>query len=87
MLHGHPSILEAAVVGVPDELRGEEVKAYLVLREGRSLSGEDIQAYCLERLAKYKCPKEIEFISALPKGPTGKVLKRELRLAAGLTAV
>lgn len=87
VLHGHPSILEAAVVGVPDELRGEEVKAYLVLREGHSLSGKDIQAYCLERMAKYKCPKEIEIISALPKGPTGKVLKRELRLAAGRTAV
>ncbi|MCC6490157.1 MAG: long-chain fatty acid--CoA ligase [Candidatus Hydrogenedentes bacterium] len=79
LLHAHPAVLEAAVVGVPDELRGEEVKAYVSLKSGPTATQDELKKYCLDRLAKYKCPKEIEILRALPKGPTGKVLKRELR--------
>jgi len=82
VLHGHPAILEVAVVGVPDELRGEEVKAFVALRDGHTASAKELQEYCLERLAKYKCPKEVEILPSLPKGPTGKLVKRELRVLA-----
>ncbi len=79
VLHAHPAVLEVAVVGVPDALRGEEVKAYAALRDGQSVTEHVLREYCLERLAKYKCPKAVEIVPALPKGPTGKILKRELR--------
>ena len=79
VLHAHPAVLEVAVVGIPDELRGEEVKAYIALRDGHTANGDELREYCLERLAKYKCPIEVEILSTLPKGPTGKLLKRELR--------
>jgi long-chain acyl-CoA synthetase len=79
VLYGHPAVLEAAVVGVPDTLRGEEVKAYVALRDGQVVSVTELRAYCIERLAKYKCPKTVEILPSLPKGPTGKLLKRELR--------
>lgn len=82
MLHAHPAVLEVAVVGVPDQLRGEEVKAYVALRDGHSVTETELRDYCLERMAKYKCPKVVEILSSLPKGPTGKVLKRELRESA-----
>jgi long-chain acyl-CoA synthetase len=79
VLHAHPAILEVAIVGVPDELRGEEVKAYVALRDGYPATDDELREYCLERLAKYKCPREVEILPSLPKGPTGKLLKRELR--------
>ena len=75
-LYGHPDVLEACVVGVPDEARGEEVKAFVVCRS--SVSPPDLRNYCLERLARYKVPREFVFVPSLPKGPTGKVLKREI---------
>ncbi len=78
LLYAHECIAEAAAVGVPDELYGEEVAAYVVLRDGRAASEEEIIAYCRAHLADYKCPKSVRFMDALPKGPTGKVLKREL---------
>ncbi|MBX7255751.1 MAG: long-chain fatty acid--CoA ligase [Candidatus Hydrogenedentes bacterium] len=78
-LYSHPAVLEASVVGIPDEARGEEVKAYISLRDGCTVTPDEIRNYCLERLAKYKCPKEVEILTTLPKGPTGKILKRELR--------
>lgn len=78
-LYQHPAILEAAVVGVPDPIRGEEVKAYISLRQGTSLKAEELQQYCREHLARYKCPSFVEILPELPKGPTGKILKRELR--------
>ncbi len=78
LLYAHECIDEAAAVGVPDELYGEEVAAYVVLRDGRAASEEEIIAYCRAHLADYKCPKSVRFMDALPKGPTGKVLKREL---------
>jgi long-chain acyl-CoA synthetase len=78
LLYEHPAVAEAAAVGVPDELYGEEVAAFVVLREGRAASEDEIIAFCRERLADFKCPKSVRFVEVLPKGPTGKVLKREL---------
>ncbi|HEX7955830.1 MAG TPA: long-chain-fatty-acid--CoA ligase [Pyrinomonadaceae bacterium] len=79
LLYEHPAVAEAAAFGVPDELYGEEVAAFVVLKEGRAATGEEIAAYCRERLADFKCPKTVRVVASLPKGPTGKVLKRELR--------
>lgn len=79
VLYGHPKVLEAAVIGIPDDMRGEEVKVYVSPREGQTLDGDEIHAYMQERMAKYKWPKEVEILAELPKGPTGKILKRELR--------
>jgi len=79
VLYGHPAVLEAAVIGVPDEARGEEVKAYVSLREGAEVTVAQLLDYCAQHLAKYKLPKEVEVLEELPKGPTGKILKRELR--------
>ncbi len=78
-LYQHPAILEAAVVGVPDPIRGEEVKVFISLRQGQALDAEDLRQYCLQHLARYKCPTYVEILPELPKGPTGKILKRELR--------
>src|SRR5918992_214275 len=78
LLYKHPAVAEAAAFGVPDPLYGEEVAAFVVLKEGREATGEEIAAYCREHLADYKCPKSVRVVGSLPKGPTGKVLKREL---------
>ena len=73
-----PEVREVAVVGVPDELHGQRVKAFVV-RAGSTLTAEEIVTACRHRLAKYKIPEVIEFLSELPKGPTGKILKKLLR--------
>jgi fatty-acyl-CoA synthase len=78
-IHEHPSVLECAVIGVPDDEWGESLKAFVVPRAGAELDPLDIQRWCKETLANYKCPKQVELIDALPRTPTGKVLKRELR--------
>jgi long-chain acyl-CoA synthetase len=75
----HPSVKEVAVLGRPDPVRGEAVKAFVVLKEGVRADAESLRALCREHIASYKVPEEIEFIGALPKNPTGKVLKKELR--------
>lgn len=78
VLFEHPAVLEACVAGIPDEYRGETVKAYLVLKEGISVSGQELEAFCRERLAAYKVPRVYEFRQALPKTMVGKVLRRAL---------
>jgi len=78
VLHAHPAILEAAVVGIPDDRLGEEVKAVVALRPGASLTEEELIAYCKERIAAYKYPRVIEFREALPRNTLGKILKGEL---------
>jgi long-chain acyl-CoA synthetase len=79
VLFDHPKILEACAVGVPDEYRGETLKAFIVTKEGETLSEEEVLAYCRETLAPYKIPKTIEFVTELPKSVVGKILRRELR--------
>jgi long-chain acyl-CoA synthetase len=75
----HPAVLEAAVVGVPDDKWGESVKAVTVLRPGMKVSAEEIIDFCKERLTSYKKPKSVEFWDILPKTPNGKILKSEIR--------
>lgn len=77
VLTTHPAVIEAAVVGVPSERMGEEVKAYVVTRA--NVDAEDLMAYCREKLANYKTPSQIEFIDALPRNAIGKIDKKELR--------
>lgn len=78
VLYEHPNIKEAVAIGIPDEYRGETVKAYIVLREGTTLTVEEIDAWCRERLAAFKVPRVIEFRDSLPKTIIGKVLRRKL---------
>lgn len=77
-LYEHPSIAQAAVIGIPDKLYGEEVAAFVVLKNGMSATEEELMDFCRARLADYKCPKSVRFVTDIPKGPTGKLLKREL---------
>jgi long-chain acyl-CoA synthetase len=79
VLYAHPGVAEAGVVGRPDPLMGEEVLAFVVRRPGETATAEDLRAFCQERLATFKCPREIRFVDALPKTPVGKVLRKELR--------
>ena len=78
VLYGHPAVVEAAVVGVPDDQYGEEVKAYVALRD-ESATSHDIREYCKERLSSSKYPRIVEVLPELPKGSTGKILRKELR--------
>jgi long-chain acyl-CoA synthetase len=79
VLFEHPKVQEAAVIGVPDQYRGETVKAFIVLREGESATEEEIIEFCRERMAAYRLPRIVEFRDDLPKSMIGKVLRRELR--------
>jgi len=79
MMIKHDAVSLVAVIGIPDEKMGEEIKAYVVLEEGQSVSEDDLMAYCKENIAAYKYPRVIEFIAALPMSATGKILKKELR--------
>jgi long-chain acyl-CoA synthetase len=81
VLYQHPAVREAAVVGVPDPYRGETVKAYVALKSGQedSITTEELIRFCKERLAAYKYPRQVEFVSEIPKTLTGKFLRRTLR--------
>ncbi|WP_299057397.1 AMP-binding protein [uncultured Nocardioides sp.] len=78
VLHAHPDIVEAAVVGVPDPTRGEEVAAAVVLRDGATLDADELRRWAKERLSAYKVPHLVQVLPALPKGPSGKILKRAI---------
>jgi fatty-acyl-CoA synthase len=79
LLAGHEAVAEAAVIGVDDEKFGQRLKAFVVTRGGKDASEDDLKGYVKENLANYKVPREVVFIDELPRNPTGKVLKRELR--------
>jgi long-chain acyl-CoA synthetase len=78
VLYTHPAVAHAAVIGVPDDLYGEEVAAFVALKAGAATSSEELIDFCRQHLADYKCPKTVHFVDDIPKGPTGKLLKREL---------
>ena len=78
VLYQHPQIAAAAVIGIPDELYGEDVAAVVVLKPNAKVSETEVIEFCQARLADYKCPKTVRFVDDIPKGPTGKLLKREL---------
>lgn len=82
VLYEHPEVVEAAVVGIPHPRWGEVPKAFVVLRRGADLDAVALREFCLARLAKFKTPSEFEFVDSLPRTPSGKVLKRELRRGA-----
>jgi long-chain acyl-CoA synthetase len=79
VLYRHPAVREAAIYGVSDPLKGEAVRASIVLRDGAAATGEEIVAFCRERMAVYKAPAAVEIVRELPKSATGKILKRVLR--------
>ena len=79
VLFEHRDIVEAAVIGVPDPDFGEEVQAYVVMKDGADRNVDKLKEFCAARLAKYKIPKTIEFLNELPKNTTGKILRRSLK--------
>jgi acyl-CoA synthetase (AMP-forming)/AMP-acid ligase II len=79
VLYGHPAVSEAAVIGVPDDVWVERVHAEVVLKDDHTATTADLTDFCKERLARYKAPKSMEIVPALPKNPQGKILKKEIR--------
>jgi long-chain acyl-CoA synthetase len=79
VLYQHPAVRESGVVGVPDPYRGETVKAFVSLKTGASVQPDELIAFCKERMAAYKYPRQVEIVDEIPKTVTGKVLRRELR--------
>ncbi|MCJ8500705.1 long-chain-fatty-acid--CoA ligase [Desulfatitalea alkaliphila] len=79
VLYSHPKVKDAVTVGIPDAYRGETVQAFIVPKEGQTISAEEIIAFCKEKMAPYKVPRQIEFRDALPQSTAGKILRRVLR--------
>jgi fatty-acyl-CoA synthase len=79
LLSGHPAVLEATVIGVPDPEYGQRLKAFVVVKEGEEVSADAVKDYVRARLARYKVPRDVEFLAELPRNATGKVLKKDLR--------
>jgi long-chain acyl-CoA synthetase len=84
VLYQHPEVLEASVVGVPDSYRGETVRAYVALKAGSGATEDELIAHCRGLLAVYKAPRQVRIVDEIPKTPTGKALRRELRERARL---
>jgi long-chain acyl-CoA synthetase len=80
VLSRHDAVLETAIIGIPEPMSGEAVKAFVVIKKGAQLTEREVIEFCRDRIAVYKAPRYVEFIDALPRNPSGKVLKRELRL-------
>jgi long-chain acyl-CoA synthetase len=80
VLYEHPAVREAAVVGIPDDSLGEEVGAAIALKDGEEVDPDALRSYVKERVAAYKYPRKVWLVDDLPKGPTGKILKREIEL-------
>jgi len=78
-IFGHPGVADVAVIGVPDEKWGEAVKAIIVPKPDQNPTPESIIAWARERIASYKCPKTVDFIDVLPRNPSGKILRKDLR--------
>jgi acyl-CoA synthetase (AMP-forming)/AMP-acid ligase II len=79
VLAEHPAVMEVAIIGVPDDTWGESVKAVVALRPDTTATEDELVAWCRESLAGFKCPKSVDIVDALPRNPTGKILKRDLR--------
>ncbi len=79
MLYEHPAVVEAAVVGIPHETLGEEVAAAVVLAPGAAAEADEIREYVKDRVASYKYPRRVWIVDELPKGPTGKILRRDVK--------
>jgi len=85
VLYEHPDVAEAAVIGLPDALLGEEVGAAVALKAGATVTVEQLRAHVKNQVAAYKYPRHVWFVEALPKGPTGKILKRNIVAPAELS--
>ena len=78
VLYKHPAVLDAAAVGIPDDVYGEEIMACVTLKPGHKASEQELQNHCLEELGKFKTPKIVRFMDELPKGPSGKIQRLKL---------
>jgi long-chain acyl-CoA synthetase len=86
VLFEHPDVAEAAVIGVPHPELGEEIAAAVALRPGATITTDELRSYLKGQVAAYKYPRHVWFVEALPKGPTGKILKREIKVPESLLA-